>query len=236
MDEKRREPRYPARIVARLYRRNQVVEHLTNDVSYRGVYLRTDAPPALRQLVRVELVLPNGQLIGGHAMVVHLAEPEPGGARGVPGMGLQFWGPIQNQREWDLFIHELRVREKAGLSAAKSSDKIRRSSERFRLAVEVRFDGATSMTRDLSANGMAIRTELEMPVGTRTQVRLLAGDEEVAFDAIVRRTIRETGFRGLGVELLTTTDEKRAALLRFLGAHAPAESRVFVPPNDPKLH
>lgn len=236
MDEKRREPRYPARIVARLYRRNQIVEHLTNDVSYRGVYLRTDAPPALRQLVKVELVLPNGQLVVGHAMVVHLAEPAADAARNVPGMGLQFWGPIQNQREWDLFIHELRVREKAGLSAAKASDKIRRSSERFRLAVEVRFDGTTSMTRDLSANGMAIRTDLDMPIGTRTQVRLLAGDEEVAFDAIVRRTIRETGFRGLGVELLTTTDEKRAALLRFLDVHAPAESRVFVPPNDPKLH
>lgn len=236
MDEKRREPRYPARILARVFRRNQVIEQLTNDVSYRGVYLRTDAPPALRQLVKVELVLPKGELVGGHAMVVHLAEPTPDGGRGVPGMGLQFWGPIQNQRAWDLFIHELRVREKAGLSAAKASDKIRRSSERFRLAVEVRFDGATSMTRDLSANGMAIRTELDMPVGTRTQVRLLAGDEEVAFDAIVRRQIRDPGFRGLGVELLTATDEKRAALLRFLKAHAPAESRVFVPPNDPKLH
>ena len=87
MDEKRREPRYPARILARVFRRNQVVEQLTNDVSYRGVYLRTDAPPALRQLVKVELVLPKGELVGGHAMVVHLAEPTPpsGVGAGVPG-------------------------------------------------------------------------------------------------------------------------------------------------------
>jgi len=237
--EKRREARYPARIIARIWRRNQMAEHLTNDVSYRGVFLRADATPALRQLVKVELVLPNAAVVSGHAMVVHLSERPPGeekGAGAVPGMGLQFWGPIENQREWDQFIHGLRVREKAGMAAAKATDKVRRASERFRLAIEVDFDGTRSMTRDLSANGMAIRTEIAMPVGTRTQLTMRAAGDEVVFDAIVRREISETGFRGLGVELLALTDEKRASLARFLQVHAPAETPVFVPPNDPKLH
>lgn len=238
-EEKRREARYPARIVARIWRRSQMAEHLTNDVSYRGVFLRADAMPALRQLVKVELVLPNQQVVSGHAMVVHLSERPPGEEKGtgaVPGMGLQFWGPIENQREWDQFIHGLRVREKAGLAAAKATDKVRRASERFRLSIEVDFDGKRSMTRDLSSNGMAIRTDLAMPVGTRTLLTMRAGDDEVFFDAIVRRAISETGFRGLGVEFVSLTDDKRATLSRFLTAHAPEETPVFVPPNDPKLH
>lgn len=239
MNDQRREARYPARIVARLWRRNQVEEHLTNDVSHRGVFLRADVTPALRQLVKMELVLPSQEIVGGHAMVVHVAERPSGAAKGegpVPGMGLQFWGPIDNARAWQQFIHELRVREKAGLPAARATDKVRRASERFRLEVEVVFDGRRSMTRDLSENGMAIRTDLAIPVGSRTQVTLRAGEDELVFEAIVRRAIAETGFRGLGVELVGLGEERRARLLQFVRAHAPAEDAVFVRAGDPKLH
>ena len=90
MDEKRRDIRYPARIVASVVRRNETLELLTNDVSYRGAFVRTDAPPALRQLLRVTFDLPNGgPKVSAHSMVVRVVTRGEGGeASRVPGIGL----------------------------------------------------------------------------------------------------------------------------------------------------
>jgi hypothetical protein len=235
--DKRREARYPARIVARVVRRSRTTEFLTNDVSFRGVFIRTDAPPQLRQLVRVELILPTGVVVQAHAMVVHVAPPPAVKGEGiVPGIGLQFWGPIEKARDWETFIHDLRNRHRAGIAAAKATDKVRRASERFKLALEVVLGGETAMTRDLSENGMAIRTETKMPVGMRAVLELRGSEGSLRLDIIVRRQIQEPDFRGLGVELVDVSPEARAALDRLLFNTAPSEDRIFVPPGDPKLH
>ncbi len=239
VSEKRRDVRYPARIVAKISRRHQMIEFLTNDVSFRGVFIRTDAPLALRQLVKLELLLPEKVIVTGHAMVVHVTPRAEGQAKGegpVPGMGLQFWGPIDRAREWERFIHDLRARQKAGLSSAKATDKVRRNSERFKLTLEVELGGEQLMTRDISETGMALRTHLAIPVGARAELRLRAGDRTLVFDAVVRRTIDEPGFRGVGVELVDLPPEARTELLRFLRENTPSEERIFVPQGDPKLH
>lgn len=239
MTDKRREARFSARIIARVLRKDGAIELLTNDVSYRGVFIRTDSPPALRQLVKFELCLPGGRTVGGHAMVVHVTGAVSGAARGegvVPGIGLQFWGPLEGAREWERFIYELRTRERAGMPAAKATDKIRRASERFKLALQVTLDGRQVMTRDVSENGMAVRTEMAIPVGTRVELELRTADEATRFDVVVRRAITEPGFRGLGVEMIDMTRAQHAALVRLVRGSTPREERVFVEPGDPKLH
>lgn len=235
--DKRRDARYPARIIARVLRRNQTIELLTNDVSFRGVFIRTDSPPALRQLVKIELVVPESVIVTGHAMVVHvMPAPEAKGEGAVPGIGLQFWGPLGRGREWEQFIHALRAREKAGIAAAKATDKVRRASERFKLQLEVVFDGKTTMTRDISENGLAIRTDVVMPIGTRAQLGLRSGDQVMMLDVIVRRTIDEPGFKGLGVELVELQPTQRESLVRFVRMSAPSEDQIFVDVDDPQLH
>lgn len=237
--EQRREARYPARIVARIVRRSQSIELLTNDVSFRGVFIRTDSPPTLRQLVKFELVLPSGVVVSGHAMVVHIAATAPDQPKGqgaVPGIGLQFWGPLANARDWEQLIHQLRARERAGMAAAKASDKVRRASQRFKLALEVALDGKTSITRDVSENGMAIRTDLKMPAGTRAEVELRARDETIKVDVVVRREIDDNDFRGLGVEFVDVDASRRAALVAFVRNNTPSEERIIIAPGDPKLH
>lgn len=235
--DKRRDARYPARIIARVLRRNQSIELLTNDVSFRGVFIRTDSPPALRQLVKIELVVPESVIVTGHAMVVHvMPTPEIKGEGAVPGIGLQFWGPLVHGREWERFIHELRAREKAGIAAAKATDKVRRASERFKLQLEVVFDGKRTMTRDISENGMAIRTDVLMPIGTRAQLGLRSGDQVMMLDVIVRRTIDEPGFKGLGVELVALQPGQRESIVRFVRMSAPSEDSIFVEVDDPQLH
>lgn len=235
--ENRRDARYPARIVARVLRRDQTIEFLTHDVSFRGVFVRTDAPPALRQLVKLELVLPSGLVVSGHAMVVHQARRGDGSEDGaIPGMGLQFWGPLLHVKEWEQFIHHLKVRHLAGTTSAKHTDKVRRASERLRLAIEVLFDGKSAMTRDISQNGMAIRTDAEMPIGVRTVLAMRAASEVIQVGVIVRRVINEHNFRGFGVEFIDLPSAKRDSLIQFVRKNTPSEDRIFIEPHDPKLH
>lgn len=230
MAEQRRDIRYPARIVARVVRRGENIELLTNDVSFRGVFLRTDAPPALRQLVKVGLVLPDGADVSAHAMVVHVVEK---GADRVPGAGLQFWGPVTNSKAWDQFVHELKAKEKAGLPSSRATDKVRRSSERFKLQIDVILDGETAKTRDLSYTGMAVATNLPMPTGARARLQLLAnGKEPVFVDVVVRRKIEEARFKGLGLEFVDVTADARRAIVEFVRENAPKEDAVFVSPDE----
>jgi hypothetical protein len=236
-DDKRRDIRYPARVLVQVVRRGDRVELLTNDVSYRGAFLRTDAPPALRQLVKVSvsLPLPLATNVDAHAMVVRVVEPN--GRELVPGVGVQFWGPIGQQKAWDQFIQELRVREKAGMPAARATDKVRRASERFKLQLDVDLGGKRGVTRDLSETGMAIRTDAAMTAGMRVQCNLLgAGSEKLAFDVVVRRRIVEAGFTGLGVEFADATPEARQRIVRLIRASVGEEDAIFIDPDDPGLH
>jgi hypothetical protein len=236
--EQRRDVRYPARIVARVFRRSENIELITNDVSFRGAFIRTDAPPALRQLLRVAFELPEaGLTISGHAMVVRIVTPGEGGDAGrVPGIGVQFWGPIEHARAWDQFIHELKAREKSGVPSSRATDKVRRNSERFRLALHVEIDGQTMVTRDVSQTGMAIRSDTAIPVGTRTTLQIRRGHESITLDVVVRRRIDEQRFKGLGVEFVDVPAEARASIIDLVRSGAPREEAVFVAPDDPKLH
>jgi hypothetical protein len=230
--EQRRDVRYPARIVVRLVRRGEPTDLLTNDVSFRGAFLRTDAPPAVRQLLRVSLVLPDGPEVTAHAMVVHVVE-KSGAPDRVPGAGIQFWGPVSDAKVWDKFVHELKAKEKAGLPSARATDKVRRSSERFKLQIDVILDGKSAKTRDLSYTGLAVATELGMPLGSRARLQLLAnGSEPLFVDVVVRRKIEEPRFTGLGLEYVDVTEEQRKAIVTFVAANAPKEEAEFVSPEE----
>lgn len=233
--DKRREPRFPARIVARVVRRGENVELMTNDVSFRGAFLRTDAPPALRQLVKVAFVMPGGELVSAHAMVVHVVPAGHGTI--IPGAGVQFWGPVQESKAWEKYVYELKVRERAGVASSRATDKVRRSSERFKLALEVIVDGRRLSTRDVSESGMAIRSESAMPVGTRAHMQVHAnGHPSIELDVIVRRRIEEPAFKGLGVEFVDLKPETKAVLLALLRPAAADADAIFIDGDDPGLH
>lgn len=235
VSENRRDHRYGAKIVAKVVRRGATIELLTNDVSFRGAFIRTDTPPALRQLVRVTFALPSGEVIEGHAMVVHVVAPGADGGQ-APGAGVQFWGPLAHGKTWDQFIRELRVsRPHPAPSAPPFPDRVRRASERVKLAIDVKLDGQSVVTRDVSETGMAVRTDAPLEVGMGCHVRFLAGEAQVSADVVVRRRIAEPAFAGFGIEFTDMTDEARRAVVDFLNAHAPKEDAIFVSPGDPKL-
>lgn len=236
-DDKRREARYPARIVARVQRRGEHAELLTNDVSFRGAFIRTDAPPALRQLVKVGFDLPDGRHVECHAMVVHVVPAGAKGEGGVPGVGVQFWGPLAEKQAWEQYVYDLKMREKAGIPSSRATDKVRRSSERFKLSLDVELDGRVTRTRDVSESGMAVASESPMPVGVRANMTVRApGYDNVSVDVIVRRRIDEPSFKGLGVEFVEMTAEIKRALMSLLKANSHEEDAIFIDFEDPQLH
>jgi hypothetical protein len=234
-DENRREPRYPARIVARVLRRGETVDLMTNDVSFRGAFLRTDAPAVLRQLVKVAFSLPNGAVVSGHAMVVHVVPKNASDV--VPGMGVQFWGPVVEAKAWEQYVYDLKVRAKAGSLSASATDKVRRQSERFKLQLEVIVDGRRTSTRDVSETGMALRSDSAMPVGPRAYLQVHAnGHPSLAMDVIVRRRIDEANFKGLGVEFVDMKADTKTALLALLRPHSVEMDAIYIEADDPGLH
>lgn len=225
MDPNRRDQRYLASLSTRLLRGKTETRLETHNVSFRGAFLQTNAPATVRQLVRVELTLPDHHLVRAHAMVVHVVAPgRVEHPDHVPGIGLLFWGDVDGQSRWDAFIQELtknpslRVMPAAGITVPE-----RRSSSRFRLKLEVRLPelpetlGLT--TRDISEEGMSVATDANYPPGLKTRLLLIhpSTAEPFPLDVIVRRHIKEPGFRGLGVEFMDKSKENRAQLCAFLG-------------------
>ena len=114
----RREARVDVRVPVVLYRKKVPVKLETSDVSFKGLFVRTDDPPALRSLVRLKVALFDREF-EAHAMAVHVVAPTPGDAVQDPesggdrerhhaGVGLQFWGLSGPDRTaWDDFVRGL---------------------------------------------------------------------------------------------------------------------------------
>ncbi len=97
MNERRRDRRFPVEAAAVLKIGKKPLTASVTNVSFHGLSLRVEDPPPLRQLVQVELELPNGKPFSAHAMVVHVE-----GAR----VGLEFFGRTSNA-DWDEFVQGL---------------------------------------------------------------------------------------------------------------------------------
>lgn len=115
----RREARVDVRVPVIVYRGKQPVALETSDVSFKGMFIRTTEPPALRALVRLKVALFDREL-EAHAMAVHVIQPGQGAEAHDPGVGLQFWGLAgPNRTAWDDFVRGLvQTRRAAAKKAA----------------------------------------------------------------------------------------------------------------------
>ena len=102
----RREARVDVRVPVVVYRGKSPVSLETADVSFKGLFVLTKDPPALRSLVRLKVALFDREF-DAHAMVVHVVQVgDP--ADNAPGVGLQFWGLAGPDRNaWDDFVRGL---------------------------------------------------------------------------------------------------------------------------------
>src|SRR5437879_9263497 len=105
----RREPRYKVHIYCTLVRGKEESRLITEDVSTRGLFLRTTNPPKLRQLVKIVLQLPQQrEEVTFHGMATHVEPAESANGK-VPGVGIQLYVADERQRSrWERFVRDVR--------------------------------------------------------------------------------------------------------------------------------
>jgi Tfp pilus assembly protein PilZ len=105
---RRRDVRYSMRFPVRVTAQKRVWSLVTEDVSEGGVFVATNDPPPLLQLVRVQLALPiGGHALTAHGMTVHVVGPEDAALR-LPGIGIQFYGLDHATRDaWEAFARHV---------------------------------------------------------------------------------------------------------------------------------
>jgi len=171
---RRKEPRFSTRIPVRLIWDRRTYVGMTEDVSFSGMRIRSDAMPPLRLLVRIELTLPDsGQRLGMHAFVAH-ATLDP--SCGQPSVGLQLYGVSEEERAvWQAYVQELRdanAPARAASSAVLVIDQL--ASELGALPALIERGGSVFCETNLAfQSGQAVHLALIHPV-TR-QLHLLAG-------------------------------------------------------------
>jgi hypothetical protein len=100
----RRDKRYRTRLNVRTRIGGRLHSLFTEDVSFRGMFLCTEAPPPVRQLIRLETILPpNNVPFATHGMVVYVIPKDDPSGRS-PGVGVQFYGMGDERRMWESFI------------------------------------------------------------------------------------------------------------------------------------
>jgi len=245
--DKRRDERYPIQLAVRLFVGNDFVALRTEDVSFNGLFLRTDSPPKLRRLVRIEASLPNGAAFSAHGMAVHVVSVDSAGGR-APGVGVQFYAVDKQLAEvWHAFIRETKRAYVAAASQPiviappSTPDPIRRRHPRWKVGLEVRYRTYDELyracTSDVSRGGLFVATSHDLAVGAEVTLTLVRPESDVTFevDGIVRRQVK-TPCAGVGVEFIKLTPERQAALDQFLSDSIPMlDDLQIIEDGDPRL-
>lgn len=198
---------------------------MTENVSLGGIFLATEEPPDLRVLLRITMKLPpDDRELTAHGMAVHVvrAGAGPGATAGV---GVQFYAVDGATRaRWAEFIKYVE-RTFAPVPEAlpeppPRADRRQHPRTHAELELEVRSveELKTLYTRDVSAGGMFIVTDLALAVGAPLRIQVVHPRTRARFpvDAVVRRLQHPSGVKGLGVEFVAMTDARRAEFLRFV--------------------
>lgn len=106
---RRRDKRFLVSLPVLLHVGRSSEEAITVDVGHGGLFLSTTVAAPLRQLVRVELLLPpRDELFSATGKLVHRVDE--GSRDRIPGVGIQFYGLGSEAREqWDAFIASVRA-------------------------------------------------------------------------------------------------------------------------------
>jgi Tfp pilus assembly protein PilZ len=238
----RRDTRYSIRFPARVSHGKRTLSLLTEDVSYGGVFLCTDSPLPLLQLVRVQLVLPIGdRALQAHGMTVHVVQPENAQGR-VPGVGVQFYALDQNTRDaWEAFIGRVETTcpkspDQAPLRLPRgfTPEPVRRRFERHTAVLKVEPTTVEELeeinSRDVATGSMFVPTRLELPIGTRVVVYIAhpATGQPFLFEAkVVHRTDAPAG---LGLELIAVDYRCKQEFLDFVRGGILIDDEVKIEP------
>jgi hypothetical protein len=239
--ERRRDRRYPFRLVVVLAKDGKDVTAYTEDVSFTGFFLRVDIPLPDRWLVRLRLKLPPD---GDELAVMGMAARQTVARAGLPpGVGILLYSlSAADRKRWNRFIHFVaeappELKAEAAATAVVVPEPVRRHDPRFPMVLQVRLQTVDDIrllyTRNVSKGGLFVATALETPEGTPMKVRIIhpKTGEHFLLDAAVRWR-STSGEVGLGLEFVQLTDQRRDQLMEFISSEIPVEEVAYIADGD----
>lgn len=238
MNTRRKDTRYQARFPAEVIVGRRRISLFTEDLSLRGVFLRTDTPPALRQLVKVRILVPFvDRALEMHGMNVHVVDYSSSGTR-TPGIGVQFYGLDRETREdWETTVRHVAasaplVEDPVPLSLpADTPEPIRRRFRRHTVVLNVKpetrqaFDDIVG--RDVPSGVVFIPTSESLKEGAPVMICLHHPENGTTF--ILDGKIRLVQRNGVNVEILGMDGLRRDDLSDF------AQGGIIVDVESPRV-
>ena len=243
--EKRKDRRYPFHVKVVLVSGRSEIVAQTEDVSFKGVFVRADPPLPERHLLRLKFTLPpEGDALALTGMV---ARSVPGKDGRPPGAGIQFYGAAAADLErWNQFIRYVAAGAVAPAPAAPpvfppgTPDAVHRRFPRYAASLRVNLRDVGELeelyTRNVSKGGLFVGTALALAPGTALKLSVIhpRTGEPFALEAIVRWRAAPPN-PGLGLEFTHMDDHKREAFFDFVRSEIPVEEVTFVREGDPHL-
>jgi hypothetical protein len=224
----RRDTRYAIRFPAKLTHGKRTLSLLTADVGHGGVFLCTDSPLPLMQLVAVQLVLPVGdRALKSHAMTVHVVKPDNAHGR-IPGLGVQFYALDPTTRDsWAAFIRHVEAHcppspDQAPLRLPRgfTPEPVRRRFERHTAVLKVEPATLAELEqvfeRDVLTGNIFVPSPLDLPRGAAVVVYVahpVTAQPFLLEGSVLQRTDAP---RGLKVELRRVDRDTKEEFLDFV--------------------
>ncbi len=257
-DRKYRDVRIPIQLPVAVKDRRGEWPMLTEDISRRGLFLRTDCPKPLRQLVQLRAtMLPDDQDIELLAVVVHSLGHAKAQARGgAPGMGMQFYGMSGARRDrWEAYIrriealHKVRAPGVPWMEAPPDApnDPVRRRHPRYPATFKVRLRDVSKLyeflTRDISVGGVFLLAEEPLPKGSELVLAIVhpsTGEEFSVSGEVVRRVEGPAQEAGMGVRFVDVDEDCVDRFREFIETGVPEDLIVtddvqIIEEDDPDL-
>jgi Tfp pilus assembly protein PilZ len=245
VEHRRRDTRYSIRFPVQLWHAKRADSLVSEDVSQGGVFLCTDSPPPLLQLVQVQLVLPiGGRALKAHGMTVHVVEPENAQGR-VAGIGVQFYALDRATREaWEAFVRHVEAnfpraadQEPLRLPRGQTPEPLSRRFGRHTAVLEIKPANLDELeelyTRDVATGSMFVPTRLEVPAGAQVVLNVTHPTSGSPF-LLEAKVVHRTGLpAGLGVELIGVDRKFREEFLDFVRGGIIIDDEVVIEDAPP---
>jgi Tfp pilus assembly protein PilZ len=248
MARQRLDVRYSIRFPVQLVYAKRARSLVTEDISGGGVFLCTEAPPPLLQLVHVKLVLPiGGRALTAHGMTVHVVEPENPAGR-TPGIGIQFYGLDQATRDaWLAFTQHVEAHYPQSpdqtplrLGRGETPEPLKRRFGRHTAVLELKPRTVASLERlymrDVPTGAMFIPTPLDLAVGADVVINITHPETRAPFLFEAKVLLVNPDPPGVGVELRGIDERFKQDFLEFIRGPIVYDSQVMMedpPDGDP---
>jgi Tfp pilus assembly protein PilZ len=223
-NERRRDERFLLSLPVALVRGKRREPLFTEDVSFRGLFLRIDKPPAVHQLVQLEVELPpSGKIVPVHARVVR-ARPSEGRPPSAAGVGVELHALAGEARSlWEEFVRSLMPKGRPAAVAVPVAGRLERHGADLRLLLGSPGELEALLAAHLAHDVVFVPTAIALPVGHAVRVTLVHPVTAAthALDCMIAWRDVESVEAGVGLELAAMDDVRTAGLRDFIGEEPP---------------